>query len=335
MKFGIVFAKNKQRKIDKNPPDHPHSAMESFIEAVNAMIGSCVSKLATYPLDIIKTRLATSDSDKTITDVYADLTKDKGFLGLYFGVEYKVFKSSSAKFLYFYIYRALMIIASGPNREVSVAANLLIGYLGEFLSLPIVMPLEAVVSKTQTDGISGRQAVAAMYKEDGIARFYAAPFAYVVGCCQPAIQYTIYDQIKRAYLLAMKTQDTQLSAFASFMLGATTNIIAVTACYPLEVIRMMQQSKGKNASKTQVDDTKRAEGFLGSVSHHATEAYNVGKEIVAKEGPLGMFKGLGPQLTASVFASALMLMVKERINVVSTKFLYMVLMGTPPPGEKK
>ena len=133
----------------------------------------------------------------------------------------------------------------------------------------------------------------------------------------------------------MKTQDTQLSAFASFMLGAITNIIAVTACYPLEVIRMMQQSKGKNASKTQVDDTKRAEGFLGSVSHHATEAYNVGKEIVAKEGPLGMFKGLGPQLTASVFASALMLMVKERINVVSTKFLYMVLMGTPPPGDKK
>ena len=56
----------------------------------------------------------------------------------------------ASKFIYFYIYRALLNLAQTGNGQVSVVANLIIGYLGEFLSLPVVMPLEAVVSKSQT-----------------------------------------------------------------------------------------------------------------------------------------------------------------------------------------
>ena len=310
--------------------------MESLIEAINAAIGTAVSKIATYPLDIIKTKLATSDAGTTVTQVYSELTKTKGTMGLFFGVENKLIKSCTAKFIYFYIYRALLNIVQGPNGEVSVASNLIIGYLGEFLSLPVVMPLEAVVSKSQTDGISGRRAISMMYKEGGLDRFYAAKFAYVVGCMQPAIQYTIYEQIKRAYLLATKSKNGQLGWFIAFCLGAVTNIIAVTTCYPLEVIRMTQQAKGTKSTSTgtQEEAHTQRDGFVGAVSHHANEAYTVMKEIVANEGAIGMFKGLGPQLTASVFASALMLMVKERILAVSSRVLYMALMGTAPPTKK-
>ena len=63
------------------------------------------------------------------------------------------------------------------------------------------MPLEAIVSKVQTspDG-SGWAAARAMYAEGGLGRFYVAPEPYVVGCIQPAIQYTLFDQIKRIVL---------------------------------------------------------------------------------------------------------------------------------------
>ena len=129
--------------------------MESFIEAVNAAVGTAVSKLATYPLDIVKTRLATAEASKSLLSVVGDLTREKGIVGLYFGVENKLLKSCTAKFIYFYIYRALLNMAKTSTGQISVATNLVIGYLGEFLSLPVVMPLEAVVSKSQTSGLTG------------------------------------------------------------------------------------------------------------------------------------------------------------------------------------
>lgn len=40
-----------------------------------------------------------------------------------------------------------------------------------------------------------------------------------------------------------------------------------------------------------------------------------------RDGPGGLYKGLGPQLLASVLSSALMLMVKEKISRVTTALL--------------
>lgn len=311
--------------------------MEQLIEAINAAIATAFSKVATYPLDIVKTRLATAPASTTVGQVVSDLTKTNGIGGLFFGVENKLVKSCTAKFIYFYIYRALINLGSGPNGEISVASNLVIGYLGEFFSLPVIMPLEAIVSKSQTAGISGKQAMSVMYQEGGVNRFYAAPFAYVMGCCQPAIQYTIYDQIKRAYLSTQKgTKNVaQLSALTAFLLGAVTNIIAVTACYPLEVIRMTQQSGvGDPAASSSSSDDKTPHGFFGAAKHHVQDALAVANAIVRQDGPLGLFKGVGPQLTASVFSSALMLMVKERILEVSTRILYLLLLGSKPPLKK-
>jgi hypothetical protein len=317
--------------------------MEQLIEAINAAIATAFSKLATYPLDIVKTRLATAPASTTVGQVVSDLTKTNGIGGLFFGVENKLVKSCTAKFIYFYIYRALINLGSGPNGEISVASNLVIGYLGEFFSLPVIMPLEAIVSKSQTAGISGKQAMSVMYQEGGVNRFYAAPFAYVMGCCQPAIQYTIYDQIKRAYLLTQKgtKNGAQLSALTAFLLGAVTNIIAVTACYPLEVIRMTQQSgvgdpaaSTSSSSSSSSSDHKTPHGFFGAAKHHVQDALAVANTIVQQDGPLGLFKGVGPQLTASVFSSALMLMVKERILEVSTRILYLLLLGSKPPLKK-
>eukprot|EP00946_MAST-07B_sp_MAST-7B-sp1_P005281 g5281.t1 len=327
--------------------------MESFIEATNAAVGTAVSKLATYPLDIVKTRLALAEAGTSLASVVADLTKEKGVVGLYFGVENKLLKSCTAKFIYFYIYRALLGIVESSNGRISVATNLVIGYLGEFLSLPVVMPLEAVVSKSQSSGLTGPQAVRAMYLEGGVRRFYAAPFAYIMGCCQPAIQYTMFDQVKRAFLAAnagvasAAKRTGELTAFQAFALGAVSNAIATTICYPLEVIRMTQQSQGEqeedtggeskgspssSALCTEKRDVSVAAAF-NAMRRHAIAAWAVLRNILKKEGIAGWFKGLGPQLTASVFSAALMMMVKERIVGVSTAVLYLLLTGRAAPQK--
>ena len=329
--------------------------MESFIEATNAAVGTAVSKLATYPLDIVKTRLATAEAGSSVASVVRDLTAERGVAGLFFGVENKLVKSCTAKFIYFYIYRALLDVVRTGNSQVSVVANLVIGYLGEFLSLPVVMPLEAVVSKSQTSGLTGPQAARAMYLEGGVRRFYAAPFAYVVGCCQPAIQYTIFDQVKRTFLQAAVggsgavERAVELSALQAFALGAMSNAIATTMCYPLEVIRMTQQSRGEEedggsgggeSKGSGGASVAKSRGGGGSVAvavqamrRHAIAAWLVLRSILKKEGIAGWFKGLGPQLTASVLSSALMMMVKERIVGVSTNVLYLLLTGHAAPKK--
>lgn len=313
--------------------------MESFIEAVNAAVGTAVSKIATYPLDIVKTRLATADASKSFLSVVGDLTQEKGVAGLFFGVENKLLKSCTAKFIYFYIYRALLNTAKTATGQVSVATNLLIGYLGEFLSLPIVMPLEAIVSKSQTSGLTGPEAARLMFKEGGIRRFYAAPFAYVMGCCQPAIQYTLFDQVKRTFLIASggaSKRSTELSAIQAFLLGAVTNAIATTICYPLEVIRMTQQANGdeddvEHGTLTASSDERSTMPAIQAMKRHIIAAWIILRNILMREGFAGWFKGLGPQLTASVLSSALMMMVKERIVGISSAVLYFLLTGRPAP----
>ena len=56
--------------------------------------------------------------------------------------------------------------------------------------------------------------------------------------------------------------------------------------------------------------------------------------VVKQDGVAGLFKGLGPQLVASVLSSALMMMVKERILNISSRILYLLLTGGKPPAKK-
>ena len=48
-------------------------------------------------------RLATAEGRTSVSTVVADLTREKGLAGLFFGVENKLAKSCTAKFIYFYI----------------------------------------------------------------------------------------------------------------------------------------------------------------------------------------------------------------------------------------
>ena len=103
-----MYPHTKQR--ESSPRDHgcAHrrtrtAHMESFIEATNAAVGTAVSKLATYPLDIVKTRLALAEAGASLASVVADLTKEKGVVGLYFGVENKLLKSCGKVHLLLYL----------------------------------------------------------------------------------------------------------------------------------------------------------------------------------------------------------------------------------------
>ena len=55
---------------------------DEFVEATTAAVSTAVSKISTYPLDIVKTRLATGGEGATAKSVVADLTAERGVAGL-------------------------------------------------------------------------------------------------------------------------------------------------------------------------------------------------------------------------------------------------------------
>mmetsp|Transcript_10862 Transcript_10862/g.20113 ORF Transcript_10862/g.20113 Transcript_10862/m.20113 type:complete len:297 (+) Transcript_10862:84-974(+) len=283
--------------------------MDSFIEATNAGVGSAVSKVVVYPLDLIKTRMATTG--ESFGDTVEKLQEEGGGpQGLYRGIGPKVFKSVTGKFFYFYLYSSLskarLAFSSDDTKSLDTFSNLVIGFFSEVFELPLIMPLEAIVSRVQASKDPNTSAVkeaTAMYKEgNGMSKFYVGLDSYVLGALQPAIQMSVYDQVRP---MILRNRKGDLSALEAFCLGSVASSIAVTATYPMDVCRTLAQTAGEG---------EKQKNLLEAMQH-----------IVKTEGVSALFRGLSAQLFQSVLSSAIMLVVKERIKRYTTRLLLIIL----------
>jgi hypothetical protein len=124
---------------------------------------------------------------------------------------------------------------------------------------------------------------------------------YVVLCLKPAIQYTVFEQVKRIMIKGKKSQ--KLSPAQSFFLGMVARTVATIVVFPYVRAKVVLQTRPH-------DDDKKE-----SITTMLTEMY--------KEGGLAeWFQGLGPELTRGVLSAALMLMIKEQIGTLVDVALY-------------
>lgn len=126
----------------------------------------------------------------------------------------------------------------------------------------------------------------------------------MVLCLKPAIQYTVYEQVKQIVIATRRLQvhgkaavDDSLSAAEAFFLGMFARIVATMLTYPYLRAKVLLQSTYGNAKVKPTIPQMIA-------------------EQLSKGGVWGMYQGIGPELTRGVFSAALMMMVKERIGVI-------------------
>jgi hypothetical protein len=178
----------------------------------------------------------TKSPQESNSDVLARITKR----GWYTGLNAKMSKSVTQKTLYFFLFKGLSQLHGQlfNNGKESAATNVLltIGYLAELLGIPVVAPLETITVQIQTG--SGNETmldvIRRVLRMKGVGGFYGAMDGYVIGAVQPAIQFTIYEQVKRYWLLGRTAQ--VLSAAEAFWLGASSKAVALTVrllCRPL------------------------------------------------------------------------------------------------------
>ncbi|KAL8874215.1 MAG: hypothetical protein Q9174_000407 [Haloplaca sp. 1 TL-2023] len=288
----------------------------------NALAGATGAVLANaivYPLDIVKTRLQVqvkrkkSDSEPLTTndehytsslDALRKIIDDEGITGLYSGINGSLLGVTSTNFAYFYWYsvvRSLYLSSQKIPGPPGTATELSIGAAAGAVAQIFTIPVSVITTRQQTQpkgdkkGLldTGREVV---HSDDGWTGLWRGLKASLVLVVNPAITYGAYQRL-RELLFPGKAS---LRPWESFFLGAVSKVLATIVTQPLIVAKVGLQSRPPPARQG-----KPFKSFLEVMSY-----------VIEHEGPLALFKGLAPQVTKGILVQGMLMMTKERMEII-------------------
>jgi len=288
----------------------------------NALAGATGAVLANalvYPLDIVKTRLQVQikrkpDDPAPLTvdgvhyastmDALSKIVDEEGVIGLYSGINGALIGVASTNFAYFYWYsvvRTLYLSTQTLPKPPTTAIELSLGAVAGAVAQIFTIPVSVVTTRQQTQpkgerkGLldTGREVV---NSEDGWTGLWRGLKASLVLVVNPAITYGAYQRLKDL----IYPGKTHLRPLEAFLLGAMSKSIATIVTQPLIVAKVGLQSRPPPA--------RQGKPFKSFVE--------VMKFIIEHEGPLALFKGIVPQITKGVLVQGLLMMTKERMEIL-------------------
>ncbi|KAI9706596.1 MAG: ADP/ATP carrier protein [Candelina mexicana] len=287
--------------------------------AVAGATGAVLANAVVYPLDIVKTRLqvqmkrqptdpepfTTNAHHYTSTfDAISKIVSDEGIIGLYSGINGALIGVASTNFAYFFWYstiRAYYLSSQALPRPPNTATELSLGALAGAVAQVFTIPVAVVTTRQQTQskgekkGLidTGREVV---HSEDGWTGLWRGLKASLVLVVNPAITYGAYQRLKDVLFPGKKS----LRPWEAFLLGAMSKALATIATQPLIVAKVGLQSRPPPAR-----NGKPFKSFI-----------EVMKYIIEHEGLLGLFKGIAPQITKGLLVQGLLMMTKERLEIL-------------------
>nr|TKW18709.1 hypothetical protein SEVIR_5G448900v2 [Setaria viridis] len=128
------------------------------------------------------------------------------------------------------------------------------------------------------------------------------------------LQFGSYDSFKRSMMtwnryryshLNLGSEDDSVSSFQLFLCGFAAGTFSKAACHPLDVVK----------KRFQIEGLKRHPRYGARIESSTYKGmYHALKEIVAKEGFGGLYKGLFPSLVKSAPAGAVTFVAYEYIS---------------------
>lgn len=293
-------------------------------EVLAASIGGAVSAGVLYPLEVLKTKMQATagdgDGDKdgeageeteenlSMLRFARKLYDREGSAVFFRGVETSSFQSALEKALYFFAYTALKTVhhTLAGGAKLDTATNLLLGCAAEWAHLPITLPVDAWTTKIQTSNQAPMAILLAMLSKDNKKDWYNGITAYYLLCFKPALQYTIYEQVKAAVLAGRKKKT--LSAAEAFFLGMVARTFSTVLVFPFLRAKVLLQTSSSKKQQTSTIINNAAAAQVGTL--------DVLWQQWKQSGLAGLYFGIGPELSRGILSSALMLMIKERIAVI-------------------
>jgi hypothetical protein len=199
--------------------------------------------------------------------------------------------------------------AVGRSHKLGFWANLMLGYLAGLLNTVFLSPLETLATRVMVsrEPITMLDAARDVLHHHGVRGFYfGQPTATMFISANPAVQNTVFDQIRAALL-----GDRKALGFAeAFLVGVLAKSVATVTTYPASRATSIIQN-------TPTVGRARAGCRSPSVPGEIAAVYSEG-------GIRALYSGLQTTLLKGVLQAGVMLMVKERVDYATRLALAMV-----------
>jgi len=205
-------------------------------------------------------------------------------------------------FFYTFLKNAYSRLAGGA--PASAAASVVCGYLSEMGSVPLCVPIEAMVVQLQSAPPGASQLAivrGALFTRSGLMAGLRSGQAYLLLALKPGVEFALFDALKRAVLSrklragepgAAPCPPDSLAPAAAFWLGAAARAVATVLTFPISRAKALTQAK-------------LATGFLSAF-----------RRVVEQEGAMALYSGLAPELLRGMTQAAVMFMVMERLRAM-------------------
>ncbi|KAL7271785.1 ADP/ATP carrier protein [Rhizina undulata] len=293
------------------------AALPSWGYALAGATGAVLANAAVYPLDIVKTKLQVQvkrkpDSKEPLDpneeelyqstlDAILKIHKKSGVQGLYNGMFGALIGVASTNFAYFYWYTIVrtFYLKRSSTTSLSTPVELSLGAVAGALAQLFTIPVAVVTTRQQTRPYSEEpkgliETAKEVIAEDGPSGLWRGLKASLVLVVNPAITYGCYQRLREM----MFKGKTRISPGEAFLLGAMSKSLATLATQPLIVAKVGLQSRPPPGRK-------QFKSFLEVMAY-----------IIEQEGPMKLFKGIGPQLTKGLLVQGLLMMTKERMELI-------------------
>ncbi|KAI5300642.1 ADP/ATP carrier protein [Ascosphaera atra] len=288
----------------------------------SAVCGAASGVLANalvYPLDIVKTRLQVQVKHKdpsqagplppdhvhyeNTIDAITKIIEHEGVSGLYSGMVSSLVGNASTNFAYFYWYstvRSLYMASASTPKPPNTAIELTLGAIAGAIAQVFTIPVAVITTRQQTQPRGEKKGFFETGKEviksdDGWSGLWRGLKASLVLVVNPAITYGAYQRLKDLLFPAKRN----LQPWEAFLLGALSKMIATIFTQPLIVAKVGLQSRPP--------PSRAGKPFKSFIE--------VMKFVIEHEGPLGLFKGIAPQIVKGLLVQGLLMMTKERLEL--------------------
>ncbi|PGH31584.1 solute carrier family 25 (mitochondrial folate transporter), member 32 [[Emmonsia] crescens] len=315
-----------------------HGLSPSVVETLAGFTAGISSTLAVHPLDVIKTRLQvdrfSSSRVGNSLRIARGIARNEGGIiaGFYRGLTPNLLGNSVSWGLYFLWYSNIkntLHVFHGSRKERLGSLDYFVasGVAGVLTSL-LTNPIWVIKTRMLSTGSHAPGAypslaagVRAIYRSEGIAGFYRGMVPALFGVSHGALQFMAYEKLKQyrassttAAQLELATstsavgvpgngivngsariKDSKLSNMDYLVLSGTSKVFAGCVTYPYQVLKARLQT---------YDAARTYRGVVDAMG-----------QMWRKEGVVGFYKGMGPNLVRVLPSTWVTFLVYENVRI--------------------
>ncbi|KAF9736671.1 hypothetical protein PMIN06_002703 [Paraphaeosphaeria minitans] len=328
-------------------------ALPALGHATSGALGTAISKLITYPLDLVITRLQVQKHFQTddrqadyegIVDAVAKIYENEGGIGAFYtGILQEVGKGVADSFLFFLAYSYIgekRRVAQG-SRKLSALDEIGVGVISGAFCKFLTTPIQNVVTRKQiaamvhsrdptsstSPNLSAKDIALQIRDEKGLQGFWSGYSASLVLTLNPSITFLLHKMLLR--LLVTRDKRSDPGGRITFLIAAVSKALASTFTYPFSLAKTRAQVSSQKPSQTTgpTSETEKL-GYVSqsrAVRARQRTVFSTILRIAKTEGLWALYQGLGAEVMKGFFSHGITMLMKDQIHTAIINMYYLVL----------